>query len=69
MKTQVSIEYINELLAKIHEFNNYNLAEIELTENGEPIPISDKCLSEFKFIGLTNCWFVEDRCWEINLEE
>lgn len=69
MKKQISVEYIQDLLAKIHEFNSYNLADIELTENGKPIEISDKCLSELRFIGLTNCWIVEDRLWEMNLEE
>ena len=69
MKKQVAVEYIQDLLNKLTEFDSLNLSEIELTENGQPIEISDMLLSEWRFFGLTNSWFVEDRFWETNLEE
>lgn len=68
-KKQISVEYIQGLLDEIEKFNSYNLNDIELTENDKPIKIPDKILSEFRFIGLSNSWFIEDRFWETNLEK
>lgn len=57
---QVPIEPIRELLQKLQEFNDLDLKEVQLTENGVPIPVSD----DWRFIGLSNAAFVELEYWK-----
>jgi len=64
MSLRIKVERIRELLQELEEFDKLSLKDVELTENDEVIPISAEILEEWKFIGLTNTFFVEFEFWK-----
>lgn len=68
-KKVVPIEEIQSAIMVIADFNKLNLDNIELTENGEKIVISNEIRESWKFIGMSNRSFVECRYWERTEEE
>ena len=64
MPLRIKVERIRELLQELEEFDKLSLKDVELTENDEVIPISAEILEEWKFIGLTNTFFVEFEFWK-----
>lgn len=63
-KQRVDIIAVNLAFAVFRYFDNLNLNDIVLTEDGTPLPISDEMLDEWKFVSLPNSAFVEMRIWE-----
>lgn len=59
-----AVEDILHHLNELKKFNEQNLKDIELTENGEVIKIHPKILEEWRFIGLSNDYFVENEYWK-----
>ncbi len=57
---QVKISEILELKKRIREINNTNLKKIEfLDDDGNVVEINPKFVEEFRFVGLSNCDFIE----------
>jgi len=64
VKMKVDIEDIDELNRKRKEFNDIPIEDIEFYEKGVKIDIPKEVIDEWRFIGLINTDFVQDRYWE-----
>lgn len=58
MKTRIDVEKVKESYKQSHYYNNLNLKEIDLYENGEKIEISDELIEEWRFVGLGLEYFI-----------
>lgn len=63
-KKRVSVEYIQDLLKSIREFNELDLSNIELIEDGMPLVIPDKVLEAWRHVGMTNATFIDLEFWK-----
>lgn len=61
---KISVERIQDLIQQITDFNNLELSEIQLIENGIPIKITPEILDAWRFIGLSNKSFIEMEYWK-----
>ncbi len=59
----VNIEDLRSALEVIDNFNKLNLWDIELHEKGQAITITQKCLEEWRFVGMSNISFIESEFW------
>lgn len=58
---KVNVDEVVRLKARLKEINNLKLEEIEwVNDKGEPIVIEKAVIEEWRFVGLSNCYFVED---------
>jgi len=64
IKQIVNIEAIKLARQVFREFNRLDLSQVELYENGKPLPVTSDMIDEFKFCGLNNENFVDMRWWE-----
>ena len=63
-KIQISIEEVAELIDRRKEINSIPLEDIEWTIKRVPVYVDPKVIEEFKFMGLSNVTFIEDRFYE-----
>ena len=61
---KINIEDIKKLLSDLNEFDQLDLKQIEFTENDQVIKINDSVYDEWKFVGLSNSYFVEFEPWK-----
>jgi hypothetical protein len=59
MTVSVSIEEIRRIYDRIAEINNYDLKDIIWTENDSVIVIDPRVIECFKYVGLSNTYFIE----------
>ena len=64
MSKVVNIEEVRQLQAKLAEINAIPFSEIEWHEQGEPIPVTSQCAQDWRFLGMSNCAFVETEFWK-----
>lgn len=64
-KTTVDIGELFEAFGTINSFNELELSEHTFVLDGKEIPITDKILDEWRFVGLSNAAFFEMRYWEM----
>lgn len=64
MKQIVNIEAVKLAYAVLEEFNKLNLYDVNLYENGVQIPITNKILDSWRFVGMSNSSFVETEFWK-----
>jgi len=63
-KIQISIEEVQQLLARCREINALSLNQIEWTENGQVLSIDPEIMSRFELCGLNNVDFVGAEYWK-----
>lgn len=59
MTVSVSVEEIRQLYDRIAEINSFDLKDIIWTENDNVLMIDPKIIECFKFVGLSNTYFIE----------
>ena len=59
---------IKSLIAEIDRFNSFNLADVDLIEDGVKIELSEKVLDSWRFVGLSNKSFIEIEYWKCQTE-
>lgn len=60
----VDVEPLWEAIKKIREFNQLDLATVDLREAGGSIPMTPELLRAFEFTGLSNIDFVKFEVWK-----
>ena len=58
--TEIAIEEVQALIARVREINRIEFNEIEWTKDGKPMDIPENIREEFQFIGLSNVAFIEE---------
>lgn len=64
---RVDIERIKALKAEFDEINKMDLDQIQFYEKGNHIEISQEQINEWKFIGLSNVYFILDEFYKMDL--
>lgn len=67
-KIRIDLEEVRALLNRKNEINALDIREIEWYEDGKPLEIPPECLDKWRFIGLTNVFFVELEFWKESTE-
>ncbi len=58
---KVNVDEILRIKARLKEINSLKLEEIEwVNDKGDPIVVEKSLIAEWKFTGLSNCYFAED---------
>lgn len=67
---QVKISEILQLRNRLREINQPDLREIDfLDDDGNKIEIDKKILEDFRFIGLSNCDFIDTGFYKTGFEK
>ncbi len=61
---RIDIEDVYEIQKERSRINSIPLEDMELYLDGERIEISEEKISEWKFIGLNNYYFIIDEFWD-----
>lgn len=59
MSVSVSIEEVRQLRARLDEINSIPLDQIVWTLSDNVIPFSKEEIAEWKYVGLSNVYFIE----------
>lgn len=59
MTVSVSIEEVRRLRARIEEINSIPLDQIVWTLNDNVVMFSEEAIAEWKYVGLSNMYFIE----------
>lgn len=59
MTVSVSIEEVRRLRARIEEINSIPLDQIVWTLNDNVVMFSEEAIAEWKYVGLSNVYFIE----------
>lgn len=62
-RRRYDIEKLHDALNVIDDFNNQDLATVDLYERNQLVPVTADCLERWRFIGLNNKSFVEMEFW------
>lgn len=66
MTVSVSIEEVRRLRARIEEINSIPLDQIVWTLNDNVVMFSEEAIAEWKYVGLSNVYFIE---YSLNQEQ
>lgn len=65
----VDVNYVRWLRAEMKKINDVPISDIKWIEDGVELDIDTKALKRWKFVGLTNCFFIETGAYKEDADD